>query len=70
MALGTPKTSKRQKARDVWRDCLDDSRFLAKHKVTDEDLEILNDFSPLGGVKGQGDVLFILDTIRWARAKK
>lgn len=49
---------------------MDDSHFLEKHKVTGEDLEILNDFSPLGGVKGQGDVLFILDTIRWARAKK
>jgi hypothetical protein len=62
--------TKRRAPRDIWRECLNDPRFLVKHKVTDEDRQILSDFSPLGGVKGEGDVLFILDTIRWARAKK
>ena len=61
---------KRRTPRDIWRECLTDPRFLADHRVTEEDRQILSDFSPLGGVKGEGDVLFILDTIRWARGKK
>ncbi|HLX38498.1 MAG TPA: hypothetical protein VKR29_11885 [Candidatus Binataceae bacterium] len=61
---------KRRPPRDIWRESLTDPRFLAVNQITDEDREILSDFSPLGGVKGEGDILFILDTIRWARAKK
>ena len=61
---------KRQKATDVWRDCLNDPRFLEQHRITQEDRQILSDFSPLGGVKAEADVLFILETIRWARDKK
>ncbi len=30
----------------------------------------LRDFSPLGVLTGSGDLLFILETIRWARDKK
>jgi hypothetical protein len=70
MALAIRKTSRRPKARDEWRDCLNDARFLKENRISDEDLEILNDFSPLEGVMGETDVLFILDTIRWARNKK
>jgi hypothetical protein len=67
----TIRTRLRRRApRDIWRECLSDPRFLAKHNITDEDRQILSDFSPLGGVTGETDVLFILDTIRWARAKK
>lgn len=60
----------RRNARDRWRDCLTDPGFLKQHGITEEDRQILNDFSPLGGVTGQADVLFILNTIRWARNKK
>ena len=70
MASTVRISTKKFKSRDVWRDCLDDPRFLQKHKITDEDRQILEDFSPLGGVTGETDVLFILDTIRWARGKK
>ncbi|HLI78861.1 MAG TPA: hypothetical protein VKV03_02695 [Candidatus Binataceae bacterium] len=70
MASVSSKVTRHQKARNVWRDCLSDARFLKKNRVTEEDQQILSDFSPLGGVKGEADVLFILDTIRWARDKK
>jgi len=64
------KTTKRKARQDVWQGFLKDTALLQKHKVNDEELEILEDFSPLGVLTGSGDLLFILETIRWARDKK
>ena len=64
------KTAKRKPRRNVWQEFLGDSELLKKNHVTDEELEILKDFSPLGVLTGSGDILFILDKIRWARNKK
>ncbi len=54
----------------VWQDFFGDAKLLERNHVTDEELEILHDFSPLGGVTSNTDILFILSTIRWARDKK
>jgi hypothetical protein len=52
--------------REIWQEFFDDTKLLARHHVTDEELVILHDFSPLGAITCIGDVLFILSTIRWA----
>lgn len=69
MATAVFKSSRR-KRRDVWQDFLSDTELLEKNHVTPAEMEILKDFSPLGVLTGSGDILFILDTIRWARDKK
>jgi len=69
MALAR-KTTKRKSQPTVWQEFLNDGELLKRNRVTDEELEILGDFSPLGVLTGSGDLLFILDKIRWARDKK
>ena len=64
------KTTKRQSRPTVCQEFLSDGELLKKNRVTAEELEILHDFSPLGVLTGSGDLLFILETIRWARDKK
>jgi len=56
--------------RDLWDEFFSNAALLSRNHVTDEELEILHDFSPLGVVTCTGDILFILSTIRWASAKK
>ncbi len=70
MAASIFKSVKPRSQRDVWQDFLSNSALLKQHRVTDEELEILRDFSPLGVVTCNADILFILSTIRWARDKK
>jgi hypothetical protein len=64
------KAGKNKAGSKVWQNFLGDGALLKKNQVTDEELEILQDFSPLGVLTGSGDLLFILDKIRWARDKK
>jgi len=64
------KIVKRKPRRHVWQEFLGDTELLKNNQVTDEELEILKDFSPLGVLTGSGDLLFILEKIRWARDKK
>ena len=69
MATGIFKSSRPKSQRDVWLEFFSDAKLLERNHVTAEELEILHDFSPLGGVTCNGDILFILGTIRWARDK-
>jgi hypothetical protein len=55
---------------DVWAEFFADAELLARNHVTQEESEILHDFSPLGAVTCIGDILFILSTIRWANRPK
>jgi hypothetical protein len=64
------KTTKRKPTQGVWQEFVGDTELLKRNRVNAEELEILSDFSPLGVLTGSGDLLFILDTIRWARDKK
>jgi hypothetical protein len=64
------KSSKPKPPRDVWQEFLSDTELLKNNHITEEELEILKDFSPLGVVTCTGDILFILSTIRWGRDKK
>ena len=64
------KVTKRKARQSVWQEFVSDTELLKKNRVTAEELEILQDFSPLGVLTGIGDLLFILDKIRWARDKK
>jgi len=64
------KVTKRKARQSVWQEFVSDTELLKKNRVTAEELEILQDFSPLGVLTGSGDLLFILDKIRWARDKK
>jgi hypothetical protein len=69
--MGTAKkVTKRKPRQSVWQEFVGDTELLKRNHVNAEELEILNDFSPLGVLTGSGDLLFILDTIRWARDKK
>ena len=70
MATSIFKSIRPRSQHEVWQDFFTDTELLARHQVSEEDLEILHDFSPLGGVTCVGDILFILSTIRWARDKK
>jgi hypothetical protein len=70
MATAIFKTAKHKPQCDVWQEFFSDSEVLERNHVTEEELEILRDFSPLGVVTCTGDILFILETIRWARDKK
>ena len=70
MGIAIFKSSKRKPPRDVWQEFLGDAKLLKEHHITDEEMEILKDFSPLGVVTCIGDILFILSTIRWGRDKK
>jgi hypothetical protein len=69
MATSIFRTLKRKAQWEVWQDFFNDAELLARHHVTDEELEILHDFSPLGVVTCNTDILFILGTIRWAHNK-
>jgi len=64
------KVTKRKARQSVWQEFVSDTELLKKNRVTAEELEILQDFSPLGVLTSSGDLLFILDKIRWARDKK
>jgi hypothetical protein len=69
--MATAKKIRSRKARPaVWREFLGNTELLQQNQVTGEELEILKDFSPLGVLTGNGDLLFILEKIRWARDKK
>ena len=70
MATAIFKTAKHKSQRDVWQEFFSDTELLERNHVTAEELEILRDFSPLGVVTCNGDILFILETIRWARDQK
>jgi hypothetical protein len=70
MATTIFRRRKPRSQHEVWQDFFSDSKLLERNRVTDEELEILHDFSPLGGVTCNGDILFILSTIRWASDKK
>lgn len=70
MATSIFKSIRPRSQYEIWQDFFNDEELLARYKVTEEDLEILHDFSPLGVVTCVGDILFILNTIRWARDKK
>ena len=56
--------------REVWQEFFADAELLERNHITEEELEILHDFSPLGVVTCAGDILFILSTIRWANRKR
>jgi hypothetical protein len=64
------KIGQRKPKQSVWQAFASDTELLKKNQVNAEELEILGDFSPLGVLTGSGDLLFILETIRWARDKK
>ena len=64
------KSIKPKASQSVWQAFLGDRALLEENQVTAEELEILQDFSPLGVLTGNADLLFILETIRWARDKK
>ena len=70
MATAIFKTAKHKPQCDVWQEFFSDTEVLERNHVTEEEREILRDFSPLGVVTCTGDILFILATIRWARDKK
>ncbi len=55
---------------EVWAEFFADVALLVANHVTQEEIEILHDFSPLGVVTCIGDILFILSTIRWANREK
>lgn len=69
-SLRPARPPKARSQREVWQAFFSNAALLRKNQVTDEELEILHDFSPLGVVTCDGDILFILSTIRWARDKK
>jgi len=70
MATGIFKSSRRKLPRDVWNEFLGDAELLGKNHITDDELAILKEFAPLGVVTCNGDILFILATIRCGRDKK
>ena len=70
MATSIFKSIRPKSQYEVWQDFFNDAELLERYRVTEEDLEILRDFSPLGVVTCVGDIHFILSTIRWARDKK
>jgi hypothetical protein len=63
------RTTKPKSPHDVWREFFSNAALLKKHRVTEDELQILREFSPLGVVICTGDILFILETIRWANRK-
>jgi hypothetical protein len=70
MATASPRAAANKPRRDVWQEFFGNAALLKKLRVTEEELEILREFSPLGVVICVGDVLFILETIRWANRKR
>ena len=70
MAAGVFRSSKRMPPREVWNAFLGDAELLRKNHITDDELAILKEFSPLGVVTCTGDILFILSTLRSGRDKK
>jgi len=56
--------------RDVRQEFLSNAALLKRHCVSDEELEILGQFAPRGVVICNRDILFILETIRWACNRK
>lgn len=55
---------------EVWKDFLADTTLQKANRITAEELELLGNFSPFGALTGKRDLLFILETIRWARDRK
>jgi hypothetical protein len=62
--------AKRKSPREVWKEFFANSKRLARHHVTAEELQILRDFAPRGVVTCIGDILLILRTIRWANRER
>jgi hypothetical protein len=62
--------SRPQSQHEVWEDFFANAELLSMNRVTEEELEILRDFSPLGVITCTGDILYILGTIRWANRQK
>ena len=69
MANSIFRTPKKSGQRNVWQDFLNNKELQREHHVTDEEIEMLKNFAPLGMLTGNGDILFILNKIRWARLR-
>jgi hypothetical protein len=69
MATMSFKSARQKPQPDVWREFFSNAALLKKYRVTEDELTILREFSPLGVVVCVGDVLFIIETIRWANRK-
>ncbi len=67
---GSIFTARPKSQHKVWAEFFADAELLATNHVTEEEIEILHDFSPLGVVTCTEDILFILSTIRWANRRK
>jgi len=55
--------------RNLWEEFLADTKLQQEHHVTEDELEMLKTLAPLGMLTGSGDILFILNKIRWARLR-
>lgn len=53
--------------REVWQRFLSDSELLARHRVTQEEIESLKTFAPFGTLTGTDDIVFILERVRRMR---
>jgi hypothetical protein len=55
--------------REIWEDFLSDTALLARHRVTDDEIEMLKTFAPFGTLSGNEDIIFILERIRRSRKR-
>jgi hypothetical protein len=55
--------------REIWEDFLNDSALLARHRVTDDEIEMLKTFAPFGTLSGSEDIIFILERVRRSRKR-
>ena len=55
--------------REIWEDFLHDTPLLSRHRVTDEEIDMLKTFAPFGQLTGSEDIIFILERIRRSRKR-
>jgi hypothetical protein len=53
----------------IWQEFLADTELHEEHHITQDEIEMLKTLAPLGMLTGSGDILFILNKIRWARLR-
>jgi hypothetical protein len=53
--------------REIWQGFLNDVELLARHRVTEDEIETLKTFAPFGTLTGTDDIVFILERLRRLR---
>jgi len=55
--------------KEIWEDFLGNTPLLARHRVTEDEIETLKTFAPFGSLTGPEDIIFILERIRRSRKR-